>query len=139
MRKFWVEENPPLRTSAPFNLEPRSLPEDDSRQWLIQSAGGSNRILVIYNTNHPSYKKAANMSRNRKYSPTERYLKDISVLAALYIKIEDISLNGDDYQADQFQPLSSDFLNKKKEPHKQFQEINDYISKVRRQIDEERG
>jgi len=56
-RRFWVEQDPPLR--KPFEIQPvDGLPEPyQKRQWMI-SGSVNNSATLLYNTAHPAYRLA---------------------------------------------------------------------------------
>ena len=56
-RRFWVEQDPPLR--RPFEIQPvDGFPEPyHKRQWII-SGSINNSATLLYNTSHPAYRLA---------------------------------------------------------------------------------
>jgi len=58
-RRFWVEQDPPLR--KPFEIQPvDGFPEpNQKRQWMI-SGSINNSALLLYNTAHTAYRLAEN-------------------------------------------------------------------------------
>ncbi len=96
-RKFWVEQEPPVRGSSLFDMRPINL-KDDPRQWLLRRDERGGKNIVEYNTSHPSYQRANNQKstkalRKKGQTPVERYLKEITLVAAIRMKLYEISVN----------------------------------------------
>ncbi len=139
VRKFWVNQEPPIKDNSLFDMRPIEL-RDDDRQWLIRHNDRDNKIVVEYNTAHPSYqrtllyRKITGLISKKRQSPTERYLKEIALLVAIQLKLRNIVINGIKYKEEQFQPLAPDFLNQDAE--QQFKAINNLLGTIRKDLDE---
>ena len=139
-KKFWVEEEPPLRSNSLFDMRPREL-QDDHRQWSLEKGDRGSKWVVYYNTVHPSYQvhlggKIGSPIRKKKHLSSERYLKEIALMAAIKLKLDDIVVNGDSYNAEQLEPFDADFLDM--DLDRQFIAINDFIGSIRKQMDGEK-
>lgn len=89
IRRFWVNEVPPLRgpfeiRGFDFNLTPNLSPKEREVEWILEYEG-SGKYALNYNTGHSAYKAV--------FKEIERlvgYLSEIFCFAAMQLVIKDI-------------------------------------------------
>ena len=132
-RRFWVEQDPPLR--SPFRLEPLSeFPEPhDRREWIIEGSINSSPT-VYYNTSHPAYREAEEQGD----MTLADYLLELMLHAAIQFVLE--RPLGDSGQP-HFHPLAENAILgspspavREEIPARTFMEAERYVSELRWRI-----
>ena len=121
-RKFWVESNPPMR--QPFNLQPN--PRDEKRAWWAHV----DDMTLYYNTRHPEYLDVEDDEEKQA-----DYLFRICLEGAMSFVLQRASASADDKP--DYAPLNTGRIARKARdevPNATYDEIMDYISKIRWQF-----
>ncbi len=133
-RRFWVEQDPPLR--KPFDILPvDGFPDPNQRrQWLI--AGSiNNSATLLYNTAHPAYRLAEEAEED-----LGDYVLDVVLAGAVQFVLDrpDVGDGRPDYH-----PLEAGKilgqpkpLNREEVPSAVHEEVHRYLSEVRWRMNE---
>lgn len=129
-RRFWVEQDPPLR--QPFQLEPVSefLEPNHRRQWLTSGSVNSSATLY-YNTRHPAYRIAEDEDEARLAD----YILEVVLEGAIDFVLK--RPDGEDGTPD-YHPLQAESIlggsypaDREEVPAKTYAEVSRYVSELR--------